>query len=77
MLRATTYLKAQLAYARQVRAARGRLKFTHCLHNVVNGVTVVKNIERMLFARNTIAGPYYGGLIGTTSNCVPANLNGA
>lgn len=42
----------------------------------VGGVTVNKNIERLTFANNSIAGNYYGGLVGTTSNCSPSSLNG-
>lgn len=43
----------------------------------VGGVSVTKTIERLTFANNSMAGRFYGGLVGTARNCSPSFLNGA
>jgi hypothetical protein len=55
-----------------VPAGDNRFTFTY----TVDGATVTKSIERLTWAANTLSGGYYGGFVGTTSNCARFGDNG-
>ncbi|MGI8894662.1 MAG: hypothetical protein ACR2HE_03245 [Casimicrobiaceae bacterium] len=58
--------------ARLVPAGDNRFTLTY----TVDGATVTKSIERLTWESNTLGGGYYGGFVGTTSNCYQSFLNG-
>ena len=58
--------------ARLVSAGDNRFTLTY----TVDGATVTKSIERLTWASNQLGGTYYGGFVGTTSNCYQSSLNG-